>query len=224
MTKPWADGPHALIPSPQPSKDVKNTSRHIFLSTRFLLILSKTNSTQISPQTLSVATTMCWVHNLIYRNLNALLLQYTNLTKTTDISDFLIFCQCVHEGISTHHHHEEIYFFPAIEEYTGVKGIMDANVKQHHAFEEGLKSFGEYVYSVKAEEYDSKVLGGILDSFVEPLVTHLRDEIPTLLGLEKYGGEKLFKVNADVEKKILEGAMDPVCSLFSLFLFSLVKV
>jgi len=158
---------------------------------------------------------MCWVHNLLFRNLNAIVLQYEQISKPTDIADFLTFCQCVHEGVSTHHHHEEIYFFPAVEEYTGVKGIMDANVKQHHAFEVGLKKFGEYVYSVKPEEYNPKAMKEILDSFVEPLVLHLNDEIPTLLALEKYGGEKLFKANADVEKKILANAMDPVIFLLS---------
>jgi hypothetical protein len=88
---------------------------------------------------------------------------------------------------------------------------MDTNLEQHHAFEEGLKRFGEYVYSVKAEEWDRGRFKGLLDSFLPALTTHLREEIQTLLDLDKYGGEKLRKAFDDMEKKILKGPLDAVC-------------
>jgi hemerythrin-like domain-containing protein len=153
---------------------------------------------------------MCFVHNLFFRNLNAIWLQYEQVSKPKDVADFMVFCQCVHEGIHTHHHHEEEYFFPDVEAYTGVKGLMETNIEQHKAFEKGLTRFGEYVYSVKPEEYDPKAFKEILDSFTPALVRHLNDEIPTLMALEKYGADKLMKAWKDLEKRILAGALDPV--------------
>ena len=87
---------------------------------------------------------------------------------------------------------------------------MDTNFEQHLAFEEGLKKFGEYVYSVKAEDWDRETFKGLLDSFLPALTKHLREEIPTLLALDKYGGGKLKKAWGDMEKKILNGSIDPV--------------
>lgn len=154
---------------------------------------------------------MCFVHNLLFRNLNAIMLQYEQVSKPEDVADFMVFCQCIHEGIHTHHHHEEEYFFPQVEAYTGQKGLMETNVEQHRAFDEGLKKFAEYVYSVKPEEYDPKAFKEILDSFTPALVRHLNDEIPTLLALENYGeGAKFMQIWQDLEKKILAGAVDPV--------------
>lgn len=154
---------------------------------------------------------MSFAHNIMFRTLNAVTLQYYQLTALTDITDFLTYCQCFHEMVHSHHHHEETYFFPAIEAYSGVKGIMDTNLAQHHAFEEGLKRFKEYVYSVKAEGWDREEFKRILESFTPALVKHLREEIQTLLALDKYGGEKLKKAWDDMEKKILDGTMDMVC-------------
>ena len=96
---------------------------------------------------------------------------------------------------------------------------MEGNLEQHHAFEEGLKMFGEYVYGVKAEEWDSQSFKGILDSFTLPLTKHLREEIPTLLALDRFGGEKLQGAWDDLEKMIVKGPMDPVftfCFYFNL--------
>jgi hypothetical protein len=123
---------------------------------------------------------MCFIHNLFYRNLNAVILQYEQVSKPEDVADFMIFC------------------------------LMEMNMEQHKAFEEGLKNFGEYVYSVKPEEYDPKAFKEIIDSFMPALATHLNDEILTLLALEKYGGDKLMKVWKDLEKKSLDGAIDLV--------------
>ncbi len=90
---------------------------------------------------------------------------------------------------------------------------MDTNLEQHHAFEEGLKKFGEYVYSVKPESWDKERFKGILESFLPALTKHLREEIPTLLALDSFGGEKLKKAWEDMEKKILNGSIDPVRSI-----------
>ncbi|KAE9363993.1 hypothetical protein N431DRAFT_390218 [Stipitochalara longipes BDJ] len=183
MTKPWADQPFALIPPP-------------------------TASDGISKETVQIASGMTFAHNLMFRTLNSITLQYGQLRLPTDIADFLTYCQCFHEMVHSHHHHEETFFFPAIEAYSGVKGIMDTNFAQHQAFEGGVKKFGEYVYSCKVEKWDRAVFKDLLEGFTGNLVTHLREEIPTLLALDKYGGEKLKKAWADMEKEIFQGPMD----------------
>lgn len=144
------------------------------------------------------------------RVLNSVILQYQQVTQPKDITDFLIYCQCFHETVHHHHHFEETYFFPDIEAYTQEKGIMEKNVEQHHAFEEGLKKFGEYVYSTTPETWDRETFKEIIDSFTPALAIHLRDEIPTLLALDKFGPEKLKKAWDDTEKKVLAGVIDPV--------------
>jgi hemerythrin-like domain-containing protein len=154
---------------------------------------------------------MSFAHNIMIRNLNSLILQFPNVSKPEDIADFIVFCQIVHETIRGHHHLEEKYLFPDIEAYSGQKGIMEKNISQHHAFEEGLKKFSEYIHSVTPETWDRETFRGILDSFIPALSQHLREEIPTLLALNKYGPEKLKKAWDDLEQRIVKGSIDPVC-------------
>jgi hemerythrin-like domain-containing protein len=120
------------------------------------------------------------------------------------VRDFIRFCQTVLEAIHTHHDHEEEFFFPMVAEYTGEKDIMEANIIQHRAFEAGLKKFEEYIYHASPETYDGKEVKKAVDGFGKVLEVHLRDEIQTLLGLEKYGGEKLGEPWESFNKKILE--------------------
>jgi hemerythrin-like domain-containing protein len=157
---------------------------------------------------------MTFAHNAFVRTLNSILLQYEHLTSPTDIADLLIFSQCWHEMVHHHHHFEEKYLFPSIEVYSGEKGIMDGNVAQHHAFEAGLKEFGEYVYGVKAEEWDKEKFRGIVDSFAPALMKHLTEEISTLLALDKYGGEKLKVAWDDMENVIKKAPLDPVRNIY----------
>jgi len=83
---------------------------------------------------------------------------------------------------------EEATFFPEIEKFTGEKGIMDANVQQHHAFEKGLEAFHTYVDECLAgkKKYDGSRIISIIDSFGKDLIQHLTDEIPTLLDLKRH--------------------------------------
>jgi hemerythrin-like domain-containing protein len=154
---------------------------------------------------------MCLAHNLLLRWLNAIYLQAPHVKSPTDVSDFITYAQVWHETIHHHHAMEEEYFFPWIEAYSGEKGIMDKNVQQHEAFHKGLKEFGEYVHNVKVEEYDGMRLRGIVDAFGEALTLHLKEEIKTLLGLERFGGEKLSKTWDELEKKVQSDMKDMVC-------------
>jgi hypothetical protein len=173
-------------------------------------MLPKLTTPQISPLTVSVASNMAFAHNIFIRTLNSILLQYEHLTSPTDIADLLTFSQCWHEMVHHHHDFEERYLFPSIEAYSGEKGIMDGNVAQHHAFEAGLKEFGDYVYGVKAEEWDKKKYRGVVDSFMPALIKHLTEEISTLLALDKYGAEKLKAAFDDMENVIKKAPLDPV--------------
>ena len=157
---------------------------------------------------------MCLAHNLLTRWLNSIYLQAPHVQTPTDKSDFIIYAQVWHESIHHHHSMEEAYFFPWIETYSGEKGIMDKNVEQHEAFHAGLAEFGEYVNKVTVEEFDGMKLRGIVDRFGEKLVLHLREEIVTLMGLERFGGEKLRKSWADLEVKVQEEISDKVSSFW----------
>jgi len=81
---------------------------------------------------------------------------------------------------------------------------MEANVIQHRAFEKGLKKFEEYITSATPETYDGKKVKKAVNGFGQILAVHLSDEIQTLIGLEKYGGDKLADPWEKFNKKILE--------------------
>ncbi|KAK0102007.1 hypothetical protein ONS96_005975 [Cadophora gregata f. sp. sojae] len=177
--KPWVDGPIPLMSPPK-----KTAEYH--------------------PETINVATLMTLAHNIFIRSLNAMYLQCAHIHKPTDIANFLVFCKAFY--IALHHHHwgEEQFFFPAIEKYTKVSGIMEANVRDHQAFDAGLEKFREYVETVKPEEYDAVKFKELLDGFATVLESHLRAEIGTLLGLDKYGGEELKTASDELEKAVMK--------------------
>jgi len=158
---------------------------------------------------------MVLAHNLILRVLNSLYLQCTTPTLPEDINDLLIYAQSWHDGIHHHHLCEETVFFPTIEAYTGEVGIMEKNVSQHEAFHPGLEEFRKYVFETKVEDYDGKKLRSIMDGFGPILTTHLKEEIDTLLSLEKFGGQKLAKSWAELEVKIQEKVENKVSFLLS---------
>jgi hypothetical protein len=153
---------------------------------------------------------MVLAHNLLLRGLNAIYLQALGVKLPADIADFLIMCQIWWETVHTHHRHEEESFFPVIEEYTGEKGIMEINVSQHAAFESGVERFKVFAFETTPEIYDGKTLKEIIDSFGSVLAKHLKDEISSLLALEKFGGDKLEKTYRDLEAKILASITDKV--------------
>lgn len=143
----------------------------------------------------ALASDMTLVHNGISRGLNSIYLQAPHILPS-DEKAFLQYIQGWCHMVQVHHKNEETDFFPAIEEMAGEKGIMEANLEQHHAFEGGLEKLRGYVDAVvKGEEkFDGKKVVGLIDGFGEVLMRHLEDEIQTLLGLRKYGAEKMGRV------------------------------
>ena len=130
------------------------------------------------------------VHNLLLRGINSIYLQCVNVERKSpeSIPDFVNYVQQWGLCLREHHDNEEEFFFPEIEKFAGAEGIMAANVAQHAAFHEGLEAFMAYVDAVKAggEAYSGARLRGLIDSFLPVLREHLRDEIRTLVALEKY--------------------------------------
>ncbi|KFY35137.1 hypothetical protein V494_06177 [Pseudogymnoascus sp. VKM F-4513 (FW-928)] len=165
--QPWAERPFKMIPTPLftqgPGKPVD--------------------------QYVMVASQMAAAHNALIRALNSIYVQAPHV-KPEDYKDFIGYSQCWYQMISNHHRGEETRLFPQIEERTE-KGLMEANVKQHHEFEAGVESFNTYLQSLRTANNESSFsvpkLIAIIDSFAPALTTHLSDEIPTLLALRRYG-------------------------------------
>ncbi|KAM7187697.1 hemerythrin HHE cation binding domain containing protein [Rhypophila sp. PSN 637] len=163
-------------------------------------------------ESLYIASEMCTVHNLIVRGLNSIYLQAPHI-KPADEKDFTEYMDLWCILVNTHHHEEETYFFPWVEELTGEKGLMAGNLEQHKAFHGGLEHFMDYVADLQAgkEKYDGKKVLELIDSFGQVLTEHLGDEIPTLLGLNKYSaiftGENSLKKKMDTMGKDAMGSV-----------------
>lgn len=82
---------------------------------------------------------MSIVHNHLIRILNTIYLQAPFVSLPQDITDFTTYMHAWLKLIHEHHGNEEELFFPWIEEYVGIKGYMEPNVEQHHAFAPGMK-------------------------------------------------------------------------------------
>lgn len=180
MAPTYADHPFAVIPSPEYANRQAGTSTDIFDK---------------------CASQMACLHNMMVRGLNAIYLQAPHIAPA-DERNFLNFIRVWYELLRMHHAGEEAKFFPDIEAMAGEKGVMEANVEQHHAFHEPLEAFGLYTDACVAgkDAYDGRKLVGLIDAFGPTLMEHLADEIPTIQGLRKYGPEKM----ADLPRKFDE--------------------
>lgn len=139
-----------------------------------------------------VASEMSLVHNMVIRGLNSIYLQAPRVSQN-DVLSFLQYALAWWALVNVHHTGEETDFFPYLEDATGQKGLMDVNVDQHHAFRDGLQSFKTYMEDCVAgtQTFEGNKVVGIIDEFGKVLVTHLTDEIPTLLQLREVGMDKL---------------------------------
>ncbi|PKS08181.1 hypothetical protein jhhlp_005457 [Lomentospora prolificans] len=154
----------------------------------------------------SIASEMVLVHNIIIRGLNAIILQAPHI-KPEDEIPFCHFITYWCHFLDIHHRGEEKHFFPGIERLTGKKGIMDVNIEQHDMFHSQMDDFSDYIKACIAgtNKFSRDEVVTRLDSFAKTLVTHLNDEIPTLLGLREYGDEKMQPILAVIEEEVKEG-------------------
>jgi len=156
---------------------------------------------------------MVLVHNILIRGLNSIILQAPHIQPEDEIA----FCQYIlhwSQFLEIHHSGEEKYFFPAVERLSGQKGLMTVNVNQHDKFHAQADDFADYAKACIAgtEKFSRQEVVKRVDSFAENLVTHLNDEIPTILGLREFGLEKMKPLMAVVEKEVKEGMVsDPAC-------------
>ncbi|TDZ25165.1 Protein BFR2 [Colletotrichum orbiculare MAFF 240422] len=135
---------------------------------------------------------MTVVHNYLLRGLNAIYLQAPHI-KTKDEFSFANYMFQWYRSLDAHHRGEEKHFFPAVDRLTDTTGYMDVNIEQHRAFHDGLEEFGDYIKSLvaKREKYNGHKVVSLIDNFGKSLHQHLEEEIPTILGLEKFGFEKI---------------------------------
>ena len=122
---------------------------------------------------------------------------------------------------SDHHAGEEAVFFPEIERVTGEQGIMHTNIEQHHAFHPGIEGWSKYCSNClnKEEEqrFEATEFRRLMDVFARPFVSHLAEEIPTLLALDKYDIEGVKRAWNLFDKHVFKTAN--VVSSFRMNLF-----
>lgn len=159
-----------------------------------------------------VAREMTCAHNCMLRCLNSIYQQCIYVKEPEDIQDLLTYMGFWYDWIHEHHDGEESIFFPMIEELSGEKGIMEANIHQHRAFDDGLKEIGVYAKEITVEEFDGSKVRLILDRIGPVLERHLSDEIATLLALDKYDSMKVKKTWVEFDLAMRKG--DKVCSRF----------
>ncbi|KAH8770313.1 hypothetical protein BGZ57DRAFT_1017042 [Hyaloscypha finlandica] len=179
---PWADAPFALISSPGRGENLQKLDDAVF-----------------------IARDMANAHNGMLRALNSIYQQCIFVKEPKDVKDLLLYATFWCDWIHEHHTGEETFLFPQIEEITGVKGLMEVNVAQHHAFMEGLEAFHKYAKETKVEEYDGLKLKLLIDRFGGKLTKHLTEEIGTLLGLKTYDGPALKKAYLKFDGEMRKG-------------------
>jgi hemerythrin-like domain-containing protein len=163
-------------------------------------------------------------HNSIIRGFNGICQQAPRIGMS-DSQDFIDYCLAWHRMVHEHHHHEEVNLFPAIEEATGQNGVMDNEVDQHAAFCGGLDDFKTYLTGLKFmdEEFDSKRLIEIMDSFLEPLYTHLAAEPDALVALSRFSSLErdfdLAKIAREAGKKSV--TLDFALNVLPIFLLNM---
>lgn len=145
-------------------------------------------------------------HNSLIRGFNSIYQQAPRISAS-DYKDFTGYCLAWHRCIEQHHMHEEVNYFQEIERVTGQKGVMDGEVEQHAAFHAGLKTFKDYLSSLKTptSDFKPKRLLEIMDLFSEPLYTHLAAEPQALLALSRFASPDrefdLVKIEHEQGKK-----------------------
>lgn len=142
---------------------------------------------QLSDPVVYVASHMANVHNTFIRTLNTIYLQAPYITTPGLAADFFQYCRSLGSLLYLHHSQEEAVLFPKLEKLAGQLGLMEVNVHQHDEFQPRLAEFNEYVETTKPADYSSEKIKELIDAFAPALMKHLADEIPTLMGLRKYG-------------------------------------
>jgi len=152
---------------------------------------------------------MANVHNTFIRTLNTIYLQAPYITTPGLAADFFQYCRSLGSLLYLHHSQEEAVLFPKWEKLSGQKGIMEVNVHQHEKFQPKLAEFNTYVETTKPGDYNAEKMKELIDAFAPALMTHLADEIPTIMALRKYGND-VKKAHDEFEMEVRR-IVDAVC-------------
>jgi len=177
----WAHSPFPLIETPCGAKSAAGQHGSIYM-----------------------AHEMAHIHNALLRSLNAIYNQASEVKTPKDITDLLLLTKFWHFEMEDHHSVEEKILFPQLEELTGQKGIMDGNIKEHHAFIPGLEALEKYANETTPETYNAEKLRSIISSFAMILQQHLHAEIETLLSLKNYDSDRLISCWHAVHEHVLK--------------------
>ncbi|MCJ1395640.1 hypothetical protein MMC18_008526 [Xylographa bjoerkii] len=153
-----------------------DTPLAILATPKFATGMTDSFTTEASHMTLS--------HNSIIRGFNSIYQQAPRLQES-DAKDFVGYCLAWYYFVEEHHRYEETRFFLDIEEAVGEKAVMNGEVEQHVAFHDGLERFKIYLLQHEAD-FSHAALIAIMDSFSEPLYSHLQSEPQSLLALSRF--------------------------------------
>ena len=164
---------------------------------------------------------MALVHNTFIRGLNTIYLQADYIDKSNKklVKEFFQYCQCWSSLIAVHHEAEEAHLFHTLEDkIPEAKGIFEVNVEQHKAFHDGLHEFEAHSQAGLDGkiEYSATKIKALIDSFIEPLMKHLSDEIPTLMALQKSekGQKDILHIHEEYEV-LVQKDIDKVSCLWN---------
>ncbi len=152
---------------------------------------------------------MANVHNTFIRTLNTIYLQAPYITTSRLAADFFQYCRSLGSLLYLHHSQEEAVLFPKWEKLSGQKGLMGANVHQHEEFQPKLAEFNKYVETTEPGDYSAEKMKELIDAFAPALMTHLADEIPTIMALREYGSD-VKKAHDEFESEVRR-IVDAVC-------------
>ncbi|KAH7385948.1 hypothetical protein BKA66DRAFT_415556 [Pyrenochaeta sp. MPI-SDFR-AT-0127] len=153
--KAWADGPCALITTPQ-------------------YATKKDDIFTIG------ATHMAHIHNSILRGYNSIYLQAPHVTDV-DKPAFIEYARTWYRFVKSHHDDEEEELFPKVEEVVGTKGIWEETHKEHESFLSGLADFEAYLSGLSTPSaFDGDELCRIMSNFQDPFCHHFHHEITTI--------------------------------------------
>ncbi|KAF6807545.1 hemerythrinHHE cation binding domain-containing protein [Colletotrichum musicola] len=160
-TKPWADGPMKLIPTPQ----------------------YVTNKTDLFT---TGATHMCLLHNSILRGYNSIYHQAAHVQEA-DKADFIGYSQTWFKFVKSHHDDEEETLFTKVEDLLNDKKVFAETHEEHESFLGGLAEFSKYLSSLSSpSDFSGAKLLEIMKGFQEPFENHFHSEIQTIARLAEH--------------------------------------
>jgi hypothetical protein len=172
------------------------------LSFRILI----TNSPQSDHPAHYIANEMAYAHNAMIRGLNAIYLQAPHVPQEC-AEDFLFLISSWCTWVMHHHNMEESAMFPGFESVSGViKGSLQGNIDQHHAFSDGLETLHRYATTTPPSSlsFSGERIQAHIDNFAKPFHEHLTDEIETLWAMDSVAADssasqKLLKIYKECE-------------------------